>query len=82
MIDPHGAVGYLALQDYLSGEKEKYNSIILETAHPAKFKDVVEESLNVKVEIPGRLAESMSKEKKSIKLSNNFDDFKDYLLSL
>lgn len=82
VIDPHGAVGYLALQDYKRESTEgEYQSVILETAHPAKFKNVVESSLNIEVEIPDRLKVCMNKEKYSVKLSKNYTDLKDYLIS-
>jgi threonine synthase len=82
IIDPHGAVGYLAVKNFLTEKNEnEYNTIILETAHPAKFKDVVEKSLNTDIEIPRRLKECITKEKHSIKISKDYIDFKDYLLS-
>ncbi|MBU2491762.1 MAG: threonine synthase [Bacteroidetes bacterium] len=81
IIDPHGAVGYLAVKNYLSEKNiEEVNSIVLETAHPAKFLDTVENAINKKVEIPARLEECFHKEKQSISLSNNYDEFKKYLM--
>lgn len=82
IIDPHGAVGYLALKRFLSGyNKNDYNAIVVETAHPAKFKDVVESTINTKIEMPVRLAECLSKEKHSIILDSKFESFKDFLLN-
>ena len=46
LIDPHGAVGYLGLKKYYKKMELNYSGIILETAHPAKFKDIVDEVLN------------------------------------
>ncbi|MDA3860317.1 MAG: threonine synthase, partial [Melioribacteraceae bacterium] len=52
-IDPHGAVGLLALEQYVNEKNiEKYSGVVLETAHPAKFKDTVDSALNINVEIP------------------------------
>ena len=82
IIDPHGSVGYLAFKDYV--EKNSlgdYYGIILETAHPAKFKDVIEEELKIQVEIPERLAVCITKKKQTVELSNTFEEFKDYLLN-
>ncbi|MEN6619871.1 MAG: threonine synthase [Rikenellaceae bacterium] len=79
VIDPHGAVGYAALKDYLKRNPGSYNSIILETAHPAKFKDTVEKMIDKETDTPERLAQCLGKEKRSIKLSANFDDFKSFL---
>ncbi len=82
VIDPHGAVGVLALEKYFT-QKEKENKIgiVLETAHPAKFKDIVDPILNIDLEIPDRLRQCLDKEKKSIKISNSYEDLKMYLLN-
>ncbi len=82
LIDPHGAVGYLALEEYIKQNKiESFNGIILETAHPAKFIDIMEDVLKENIEIPERLESSLYKEKKSIKISNEYTDFKNFLLN-
>src|SRR5690606_26023837 len=56
-LDPHGAVGYLALKEYLKNETD-VAGIFFETAHPAKFMDVVEKTLRVKIKIPNALQEA------------------------
>lgn len=81
VMDPHGAVGYLALEAYFK-EYPKNQGIILETAHPSKFKDDVEMILNKSIEIPERLASLSEKPKASISTPNNFDTFKTWLMSL
>lgn len=78
LLDPHGACGYQALTDGLSKDE---NGIFLETAHPAKFKETVEEIIGKPIEIPQPLQAFMKGEKKSIGLKNNYDLFKDTLLS-
>jgi threonine synthase len=81
IIDPHGAVGYLSLHDYIAKNNiTNYTGIVAETAHPAKFKDAVEEVIGKNVEIPARLAESINKEKKSILLENSLTHLKEILL--
>ncbi len=80
LADPHGAVGYLALKEYLEEYPGSYNSIILETAHPVKFKDIVEENSGTSVEIPESLVKCLEKKKKSIIISNNLDALKSILL--
>jgi len=79
VMDPHGAIGYLGLKKYLD---KNSTGIFLETAHPAKFKDVVEESIYHKIEFPPRLLEFMSGVKKSIKIPSQFNDFKSLLPAL
>ena len=82
LIDPHGAVGYLALESFAKEYKlDSFNGIILETAHPGKFADVVEKSLNKGVEIPDRLKKCLIKEKHSIKLTSSYKDFKEFLMN-
>ncbi|MCF6271129.1 MAG: threonine synthase [Melioribacteraceae bacterium] len=81
IIDPHGAVGLLALEQFVNENVIKdYNGIVLETAHPAKFKGTVENALNIEIELPDELKKSVDKEKQSIILSSSFSDFKSYLL--
>ena len=77
ILDPHGACGYQALVD---GLQEGEIGVFCETAHPAKFKEKVDEILGIDVAIPDRLAAFMKGEKQSVPLSKNFDDFKKYLL--
>ena len=78
VADPHGAVGYLGLKEYLKDHPEKYG-IFLETAHPVKFLDTVEDTLNIKVDIPERLKETLSKTKKSIAIKD-YQGLKNFLL--
>ena len=80
-MDPHGAVGYLGLKEFLKRNSE-YIGIFLETAHPAKFKEVVEETIKHTVDLPERLKEFMAGEKKTTKVSSNFLDFKSLLPTL
>ncbi len=81
VIDPHGSVGYLALKNYMSRlSGEKVSGILIETAHPAKFKDAVEGVIGNKIDIPARLAECILKEKKSVKISNSLSELKEILL--
>jgi threonine synthase len=77
ILDPHGACGYQALADGLQlGEV----GVFCETAHPAKFKEKVDEILSIDVEIPERLAAFMRDQKQSVPMTKNFVDFKQYLL--
>lgn len=80
-LDPHGAVAYAALTGYVRQDSSRSEGVFLETAHPAKFKDVVEEETGQAVAIPDRLARCLLQQKKSIKLSGDYNAFKDFLLS-
>jgi len=80
-IDPHGAVGYLALQDYLKiYDHNNVNGVVLETAHPAKFSDIVDDTLNEKTVMPERLAACLSKQKGSVKTSKDYSAFREAVL--
>ncbi len=78
IADPHGAVGYLGLKKQLEKMPDAYG-IFLETAHPIKFVDTVEETLEMKIETPARIQELLKKEKKSSAISN-YEDLKHFLL--
>ena len=77
VADPHGAVGYLGLKKH--GLKENEFGVFLETAHPVKFLDVVEETLPVKVEIPKQIKKVINNTKVAIKASS-YKDLKAYLM--
>ena len=77
ILDPHGACGYQALKDLL---KDGETGVFCETAHPAKFKEKVDEILSADIEIPQRLQEFMKGTKQSIPMSKEFKDFKEFLM--
>lgn len=79
ILDPHGACGYLALEE---GLQRGETGIFLETAAPAKFMDTVEEAIGVRVEIPEQLKHFISGIKQTTDLPKDFLPFKHYLLSL
>jgi len=81
LCDPHGATGYQAARDYMD-ENPGRTGIFLETAHPAKFKESVEEATGESVEIPERLALFAGRRKESTVIKPGFTDFKSYLLKL
>ena len=66
--EPHGVIGYLGLKKY--GLKTNEFGVFLETAHPVKFLEVVEETLKVDVEIPSQIKEVMSREKVATSIAN------------
>jgi len=77
IAEPHGAVGYLGLKKEL---KNHSNAIgfFLETAHPIKFLDIVEATLNVKLPIPQQIESVLNKEKVSTKIKT-YDELKAFL---
>jgi threonine synthase len=79
LLDPHGAVGYLALKKYID-DHPSHIGIFLETAHPVKFPDAVEETIGKKIDIPISLKEIMSQEKKTIEMKADYKELKGYLM--
>ena len=78
ILDPHGAVGYLGLKDFMA-ENTGYVGVFLETAHPGKFRDVVEKALGEKLVLPDRLAAFLKGEKQVISMGKSFEEFKGFL---
>ncbi|HQZ94697.1 MAG TPA: threonine synthase [Pyrinomonadaceae bacterium] len=79
ILDPHGAVGFRALDDYLNAY-DGMNGIVLETAHPVKF-DSVTEILGTQGNVPPSVKELLSKEKVSIEMGNDYGRLKEILVS-
>ncbi len=79
IIDPHGAVGYLAFRKYQKTQPG-HLGIVLETAHPSKFIEDVESILEQSIEVPERLQVLSTAEKQSIKMSTAYAEFKSWLL--
>ncbi len=78
VLDPHGACGYQALVD---GLKPGEVGVFCETAHPAKFKEKVDDILGIDVDIPARLRAFMQGQKQSVPMTKDFADFKQYLMN-
>ncbi|TDL99763.1 MAG: threonine synthase [Flavobacteriaceae bacterium] len=75
-LDPHGAVAFLGLKKYLETQNDTtLYPIFLETAHPIKFVEVVEETLSHKVAMPSEMEELMERLKVSRVISPNYADF-------
>ena len=79
VLDPHGAIGYLGLKEY-ANVNTTGTGVFLETAHPAKFQDVVSAALGESISLPESLEKFMTGKKSTILMSKEFDDFKSYLL--
>ncbi|HRG25935.1 MAG TPA: threonine synthase [Chitinophagaceae bacterium] len=79
LADPHGAVGYLALERYLLAH-EGQKGIFLETAHPVKFPESVERITGQPIPIPEAVSAIMQQEKKSTLIGPDYEALKSYLL--
>ena len=78
---PHTAVGYLGLRDYLQETDSSAYGVVLATAHPAKFLDVVEEAIEQPYPLPDSLQALVAQEKQATPLANQYEDLKTFLLS-
>lgn len=78
LLDPHGACGYRALEE---GLRPGETGVFLETAHPAKFLQTVEEIIGEKVAIPEKLQAFMKGTKQSVPMAKDFAAFKAYLMA-
>ena len=79
IADPHGAVGYLGCKAYLETQPNAH-CVFLETAHPTKFLDVVEEVIQTELILPEQIKAVMDKTKTAIAIED-YQSFKNYLLS-
>ena len=79
ILDPHGAVGFYALQKYLE-ENPNQKGFFLETAHPVKF-DSVERITGSYGAIPESVKNLLSRQKHSVEIKANYEDFRDILLA-
>ncbi len=79
LLDPHGAVAFLALKEYQM-ENPNIPGIILETAHPIKFAPTVESVIGKKLEMPASLLHLLQAKKVSEKIKPDFDALKNFLM--
>jgi threonine synthase len=80
LMDPHGAVGYLGLMEFIKIDPNIVG-VFLGTAHPAKFLDVVRSLVPDDIQIPARLRQVLGRTKNSVLLSSDYQQFKEYLSS-
>ncbi len=78
---PHTAIGIMGLQAYLNESKQDVTGIALATAHPSKFKPLVEDVLGTEIDVPERLAILANRPKQSIRIPALYDAFKESLLT-
>jgi threonine synthase len=81
IADPHTAVGILGWEAYKREHSDPAQGLVLATAHPAKFADVVMKAIGTKPPLPDRLAAYLKREKLSVPISSSYDDFRQFLTS-
>lgn len=84
VVEPHGAVAWQGLQDYIHDQRlidEKGRLYVsLETAHPGKFRDEIRRILNIEPELPDSLRKIEAGKEEFISLEDNYDILKKYLI--
>ncbi|MFK7115315.1 threonine synthase [Flavobacterium oreochromis] len=80
ITEPHGAIGYLGLLKHLK-QNDNYIGVFAETAHPIKFLNTVEKTLNIELTIPEEIEDLLNKEKRAFKISK-YEEIKQFLLDL
>lgn len=78
VADPHGAVGYLGCKAYQKSNPDVH-CVFLETAHPTKFLDVVEDVIRENIDLPPQIEAVMDKKKIAINISS-YGELKNFLL--
>jgi threonine synthase len=81
IADPHTAVGVLGWEAYKREHPEPAQGLVLATAHPAKFADVVMKAIGTAPPLPDRLAAYLKRDKLSLPISGSYDEFKQFLLA-
>ncbi len=81
IADPHTAIGVLGWEAYKTQHPEPAQGLVLATAHPAKFAEVVIKAIGAAPPLPDRLAGYLKREKLSLPISSAYEDFKQFLLT-
>ncbi|WP_313089960.1 threonine synthase [Chryseobacterium flavum] len=79
ILEPHSAVAYAAMIQYLQ-ENPEQKGFILGTAHPVKFPEAVEKTIHSQIVIPESLNELMKKKKKTVEINPDFEELRRFLL--
>ncbi|RPJ09146.1 MAG: threonine synthase [Spirochaetaceae bacterium] len=79
-VDPHTAVGLCAAARYLGKDgRKKDHVVVLSTAHPAKFLEIVEETTGAQPEIPANIQKALKLPKQSVKVPNTLEALEEFL---
>lgn len=84
LLEPHGAVGWAGMQQFLQDHNEINEDqllVVLETAHPAKFPEQINEILRFDPELPPSLKGLETKTEQYDLLDNSYERFREYLVN-
>jgi threonine synthase len=78
LLDPHSAIAWLALQRVLDADREA-RGVFLATAHPAKFREIVEPAIGAPVPLPPALADAVARPRHAITMPAEYRDLEQFL---
>lgn len=80
LLDPHGAIGWLALNQVLESAGPDAKGVFLATAHPAKFREIVEPAIGEAVPLPAQLADALTRPRHAIAMPADYAALRQFLL--
>lgn len=78
LLDPHSAIAWLALKDHLADDQDS-QGVFLATAHPAKFREVVEPAIGRRIELPRPLADALARPRRSVSMPADYAALEEFL---
>ena len=79
LLDPHSAIAWLALQEVLAGDPDA-QGVFVATAHPGKFREVVEPAIGRPVPLPRPLQEALGRPRHSVSMDVDYAALREFLL--
>lgn len=80
IMDPHGAVAFLGARKYLRESNDRVNVVFLETAHPAKFPEIMKTAIDDPGSVPPQLKAVLNKKEKYHRAGNDLGELRSYIL--
>jgi len=78
-LEPHGAVGLKALERFRRSGSDT-RAVCLETAHPGKFPEILEDILGIRIQPPDSFGSYTGRQRQVERLGDDYDAFKNYLM--
>ena len=79
LLDPHGAIGWLGVEQALMTADHTTPAVFLATAHPGKFREIVEPAIDRNVPLPKQLADALARPRYAIPMAADYDALRDFL---